>query len=131
MRVRIALVATVTSLVLGLVGVPAASAANGTPHKPKNNPAPLYTVRGIHGASKSGKQFSGSYGIQRFIVGRLNGKRGVYAVGVLKGTFQGRHITLYNVKMPAGLTGATPGAARAAAVCPVLHLVLGPINLDL
>jgi hypothetical protein len=132
MRLRIALIAAVASITLGLVAVPAATAANGTPHKPKNNPAPLYTVRGINGASTNGKQFkNGSYGIQRFIVGTLNGKRGVYAVGVLRGRFQNRNITLYNVKMPAGLTGATAGTAQAAAVCPVLHLVLGPINLNL
>ena len=132
MRYRIALIAVVASVVLGLVGVPAASAANGTTHKPKNNTPPLYTVHGIHGASKSGEQFSGSYGIQRFIVGKLNGKRGVYSVGVLKGSLQGRRVKLYNVKMPAGLTGATPGAAQQAqAICPVLHLVLGPINLNL
>lgn len=131
MRLRIALIGAVASLTLGLVAVPAASAANGTSHKPKNNPAPLYTVRGIQGASKNGKQFKGSYGIQRFTVGNLNGKRGVYAVGVLKGKFGGRQINLYNVKMPAGLTGATPGTAKAAAVCPVLNLVLGPVNLNL
>jgi hypothetical protein len=130
MRFRIALVAAVASLMVGLVAVPAAS-ANGTPHKPKNNPPVLYTVKPVNGASKSGQQFHGSYGIQRFVVAKRNGKRRVFSVGTLKGTIGSRHVKLYKVMMPAGLTGQPSNSARAAAVCPVLHLVLGPINLNL
>jgi hypothetical protein len=132
MRLRIALAAAAASLSLGLVAVPVAEASNGTAVAPKVTALPaLYTVHHVNGVTKDGKKFSGSYAIQRFIV---RGHR-VVAYGTLRGFFNGRHVTRYGVKMPAGLngdtgTGSTP-AARAAASCPILHLVLGPINLNL
>lgn len=133
MRTRIALIAALSSFVLGGVVVPAAGASNGTAVPPKvTTIAPLITVP-VTGVAKNGKKFNGKYSIQRFRVATLNGKRGVYAMGILKGMLKGRHVTRYNVMIPASLTGAaSPLPARDAQVsCSVLHLVLGPINLNL
>jgi hypothetical protein len=125
MRIRIALVAAL--MAIGAIAVPAANASNGTsvPTKLTKVP-PLYTMN-VSGAAKNGKQFTGTYGIQRFVTGS-DGK--AYAVGTLKGKLKGRHVTRYGVTMPASLTGAT-GAVTAQAACPILHLVIAPIDLNL
>lgn len=138
MRIRITLVAAVACLPLGLLAGPAAAASTSTSTTAVPNvstvPA-LYTVH-VTGASKSGKQFKGSYGIQRFTT--RNGK--AYAVGTLKGTLNGHHVTKYDVMMPASLTGtpsstssssSSASARDAQASCSVLNLVLGPVNLNL
>jgi hypothetical protein len=50
----------------------------------------------------------------------------------LTGRLGNRQINRANVAMPASVaTGSPLGAAHAAATCPVLHLVLGPVNLNL
>jgi hypothetical protein len=126
MRPRIFLLAAVATLAIGLIGVSAAGAAS-SPTVP-----PLYTVKNVHGASKNGKQFHGSYGIQRFVVANRHGKRGVYAIGTLNGNLNGQRINQQGVLMPATLNGPSGTQATAAqAICPVLNLVLGPINLNL
>jgi len=126
MRIRIALVAAV--MAIGTVGVSTAAASNGTsvPTKIRAVP-PLYTLN-ISGAAKNGKQFTGTYGIQRFVVGK-DGK--AYAYGTLKGKLKGRHVTRYGVLMPASLNNTTTGARTAQAVCPILNLVIGPVDLNL
>jgi hypothetical protein len=132
-RLRVAAIAAASSLAFGAVAVPVASAANGTgsQFRAYNFPA-LYTVA-VKGATKSGKQFTGTYGIQRFV--DSHGK--AYAVGTLKGNLAGHHITRYGVKMPANLTnkpsGSSSSSARAAQTggCQILNLTLGPINLSL
>lgn len=125
MRIRIALVAAV--MAIGTVGVSTAAASNGTtvPTKITKVP-PLYTLN-ISGAAKNGKQFNGTYGIQRFVV--KDGK--AYAYGTLKGKLKGRHVTRYGVLMPASLNNTTTGARTAQATCPVLNLVIGPVDLNL
>lgn len=129
-RLRIACVAALTSLALGVATVPAAVASSGAAATPKASNVPaLYTTQ-VSGMTKSGKQFKGTYAIQRFVAGSNK----VYAVGTLTGTVKGRHVTRQNVMLPASLTGAGSGSsARAAQAtsCPILHLVLGPINLNL
>lgn len=127
-RLWIGAVAVLTSVALG-VAVPAASARpNGTTVPPKATSLPaLYTVD-VTGVAKGGKQFKGTYAIQRFVAG----KHAVYAVGTLKGRLKGRHVTRYDVMLPASLTGSSSNSARAAqASCSILHLVLGPIDLNL
>jgi hypothetical protein len=125
MRLRL-VVAVAACLAFGAVGAPAAGAANGKAAAAKvTNIAPLYNLP-VTGVAKNGRKFTGTYGIQRFVVRR--GK--VVSVGTLKGRLRGRRVTRNNVIMPAGLTGAS-GARAAQATCPVLHLVLGPINLNL
>jgi len=130
-RIRIALLAGLATLALGAVAVPVASASNGTatPGSTKNVPA-LKTIP-IHGVAKNGKRFSGHYSIQRYVA---RGNK-AYAVGTLKGTLANRHVTRYNVMMPATLSAppATSSAKvrKAAVACTVLNLQLGPIDLNL
>lgn len=126
MRLRICLTAVFACLVLAMVGAPAAGAATSNGASPQvTNAGPLYTMP-IKGVAKNGKKFNGTYGIYRFVT--KNGK--VYSVGTLSGRLKGRHVTRGNVMMPASLTGDS-GTAQTAAACTVLHLVLGPVNLNL
>ncbi len=127
MRLRIVSVVAAAGLAFGAVAAPVAAASNGTGSQARayNFPA-LYTVH-VNGMTKSGKQFSGTLGIQRFVA--AHGK--AWAVGTLKGKLGGQNVTRYGVMMPANLTGAPSGKARGAQSCPVLHLVLGPITLNL
>jgi hypothetical protein len=131
-RVRIVFVAMLATVAVGAFGVPAAAAANGTSVPPKvTSIPPLFTLHGIKGVAKNGKRFTGTYGIQRFMVTSVGGQRAVYAIGTLKGKLGGVPVTRYNVKMPAKLAGASGLATTAQATCPVLNLVLGPIDLNL
>jgi hypothetical protein len=133
-RVRIGLVAVVVALAAsGTVAATAVAAPGGQGSANARSFAPLYKMP-MHGVAKGGKKFSGTYGIQRFVVATVNGKRGVYALGTLTATLKGKHVTRNNVMLPAKLTGATSttkSTRQAATTCTVLHLVLGPINLDL
>jgi hypothetical protein len=131
-RLRIAAVAAATSLAFAGIAVPAVAAtkaSNGSGASAYNFRA-LYSVP-ITGATKSGKQFKGTFGIQRFITA---GNK-AYAVGTLTGKLGNKHVTKTGVRLPASLTGASSGSssssARAAASCPILNLVLGPIHLNL
>jgi hypothetical protein len=130
-RFRTAVLAGLATLALGAVAVPVASAANGTatPGSAKSVPA-LKTIP-IHGAAKNGKQFKGTYAIQRYVA---RGNK-AYAVGTLKGTLNNQHVTRYNVMMPATLAGppatSSTSAKKAAVACTVLNLQLGPIDLNL
>jgi hypothetical protein len=114
-KVWIALFAVCASLLLVPV---AASAATGTPV------TKLKTVH-MNGKSRSGKKFSGQYTIDRFAT--RHGKS--YAVGTLTGKLGGKKVKRSNVFVPVHMQKT--GAASAAAMCPILHLVIGPVNLDL
>lgn len=141
MRIRIALIAAVASLALAIVGVPAASADNGTASAPSVATLPTIYKVPVHGVAQNGRKFNGTYNIQRFAV---EGNR-VVSVGTLRGTFGNRRITRYNVTTPAALsqgsstsgsgTGSGTAAAatprQAGASCTILNLVLGPLNLRL
>jgi hypothetical protein len=136
-RVRIILVAALASVAIaGLTISSALAAPSSQGSSNASSGAPLYTL-GVHGAAKNGKKFTGRYAIQRFVVAKVNGKRGVYAVGTLKGTFLGKRVSRNNVMLPAklkggnGKTSTATKSARAAAPCPILTLVLGPVNLNL
>jgi len=132
MRIRIVFLAALATLALGAYRVPAATASNGTASPPSVKSVPAIYKLPVAGFASNGKKFTGTYKIQRFAVTRFHGKRGVYSVGILKGKMNGRHITRYNVKAPAKLTGPSGSLAQTSqAICPVLHLVLGPINLNL
>lgn len=129
MRVRIAFAAVAASLSLGLVAVPAAEASNGTTVPPKiTSLSALKTIQ-VTGTAKNQKVFTGTFGIQRFVV--RNGQ--AYALGTLTGRLKGRHVTRYGVMMPASLAALGKGPARDAQAtsCEILHLVLGPIDLNL
>jgi hypothetical protein len=83
----------------------------------------------VNGVARNGKKFTGTYGIQRFVA--RGGK--AWSVGTLKGRLNGRRVSRSGVMMPATLTGANSGAqaAQAGGTCPILHLQLGPIDLNL
>jgi hypothetical protein len=124
MKARLVLLAIAVSAIVALA--PATAGAQ--------EPAGLTKVVPVSGKSKSGKQFNGTYAINRFATsgGRL------VSVGTLKGRLGNRRVTERGVRMPATLTS---GAAAAAAAqpplppipnaCEVLDLRLGPITLDL
>ena len=119
MRARMALLAVAVCAV-----VAAAPATAGA-----QEPAGLTQVVPVTGKSKSGKQFSGSYTINRF---RASGDR-VLAVGTLRGRLGDRRVVKRGVRMPATVSKA-PAAAQLPPIpnaCEILDLVLGPINLDL
>jgi hypothetical protein len=126
MRLRIILTVVVASLALGVVGVPAAGASSATAASSKaKSVAPLYTMA-VKGVARNGKKFRGTYGIQRFVA--RGGK--VWSVGTLKGRLKGHRVRRSGVMMPASLTSRGVQAAQRPA-CPILHLVLGPIDLNL
>lgn len=135
MRHRIVLAGALAMLALGAIGVPAASASSsGSGSQNVVNIPALKTVP-VHGAAQNGTTFTGTYGIQRFVVATVRGHKGVYSLGTLRGTLLHRHITRYGVMLPASTNPtASPRAARSAAAtttCTILHLVLGPVNLSL
>jgi hypothetical protein len=96
-------------------------------------PAPIAATSLSHipvsGTAHNGKTFTGHYTVTQFVT--RNGK--TYALGTLVGRVGGRHISRSNVAIPASVQqSTTPGMAKsAAATCPILHLVLGPLNLNL
>jgi hypothetical protein len=118
MRARMGLLAA--TLCALLIAVPAASA---------QEPAGLTQVVPVTGKSKSGKQFSGTYAIDRFTTsgGRL------VSVGTVKGRLGNRRVAERGVRMPATLSGAAQAAQvpPIPGACEILNLRLGPINLDL
>src|SRR4051794_16231533 len=129
MRVRIIFAAIVASLALAAFGAPTAGAATNAGGIPAVTDAgPLMTIP-MTGVAKNGKQFKGTYGINKFVV--KNGK--VWSDGTLKGKMGGRRVNRGNVLMPVTdlNNGETTGAQSAQQTCTVLHLVLGPINLNL
>ena len=83
----------------------------------------------VTGTANNGKKFRGTYTINRFA--KRHGK--VFAVGTLRGHIGHRHVRRTGVRMPVkSLSDANAGAAQAAqAVCNVLNLTLGPLDLNL
>jgi hypothetical protein len=131
MRKEFALAAVAACLALA-VGAPAAGAASNTGGLPGVTDAGPLVKTQMTGVAKNGKTFTGTYGIYKFVA--KDGK--VWSVGTLTGKLGGRHVKRGNVKMPVQLTGestnTTTGAnAAQAGSCTVLHLVLGPVNLNL
>jgi hypothetical protein len=80
----------------------------------------------VSGTAHNGKQFSGHLNVTQFVT--RGGK--TYAVGTLTGKLGNRTIKQSNVAIPASV-GNPAGTASPAATCPILHLVLGPLNLNL
>ncbi len=78
----------------------------------------------ISGKTHSGKAFSGHFNITQFVT--RQGK--TMAVGTLTGKLGSHNIKGRQVSMPVTLPS---GKAGAAATCPILHLVLGPLTLHL
>ncbi len=119
-RIRLAAVAATLScgLLLGAASTAGAQA-----------PAQDLTKKiDVTGTAKNGKKFTGTYTINRFI------SRGdkVLAVGKLTGRLKHRRVSRTGVRMPvSGLTKEGGAAQSAQVACPVLTLVLGPLDLNL
>jgi hypothetical protein len=118
MRVRMGLLAMTLSALA--IAAPAASA---------QEPAGMTQVMPVTGAAEGGKNFRGTYAIERFRT--LRGQ--VVSTGTLRGRLGGRRVVERDVRMPAVLTSDAEGAQLPPIpnACEILNLVLGPINLDL
>lgn len=80
----------------------------------------------VTGTAHNGKKFTGNFNISQFVT--RAGK--TYAVGTLTGRIGNRHVKKSGVAIPAKVASPT-GMAGSAATCPILHLDLGPLNLNL
>ena len=121
-KFRMAAAAVLVSCGLLAAGAGSANAQESTP---------LAKTVPITGAAKNGKQFTGTYKINRFV---SKGDQ-VFAVGKLKGTLKNRKVTRRGVRIPVqSLTASPVTGARAAQIptaCQILRLVLGPLDLNL
>ncbi len=128
MSVRKAAAAMPAAIALALALLPATAGAQTTTPATSLNNIP------ITGTVQNHKAFTGHFTVDRFAT-----KHGsTYAVGTLKGTIGRRNVAARDVFIPVAVdrSGMTPGStgsrsAAAAASCPVLHLTLGPLNLNL
>jgi hypothetical protein len=109
-----------------LFAVPAAAGAATTTTGSSLASAP------VTGVAHNGKKFSGHYTVTDFVT--RGGK--TYAVGTLTGKLGKRSVNK-TVDMPVRVVSSGGGilgagkVASPAATCPVLHLDLGPLNLNL
>jgi hypothetical protein len=118
-HLRLAAIAAISCCAL-LIGAGTASAQN----------VPLTSDTVAMTGTNKGKDFAGTFKINRFEerAGRL------YAVGTLKGTVKNRKVTRHGVAIPA--TATKTAGAQAAQLpqppsCAILHLELGPLDLNL
>jgi hypothetical protein len=113
-----------------LMLVPVAASARTRATTPTAIPVKTLSSIPITGTARNGKQFTGHFTVDRFV--RRSGK--TWAVGTLTGRLGGRFIRRDDVSIPASVvnsTSPTTGSAAATTSCPILHLVLGPLNLNL
>jgi hypothetical protein len=134
-RIRLAVSTAMISCGLLLVGGPSAGAQEA-PRLTQVVPMSGTVTKG----GQKGKQFTGTYSIQRFTQSR--GK--LYAVGTMKGKAGNKRVSKRNVRVPAAAANnaATSGAQAsqvpplplpplpAGNACAILSLDLGPINLN-
>ena len=104
-----------------LLLVPAVAGAQA----PTATPTTSFQKIPVSGKARNGKPFTGHFSVDRFVT--RHGK--AYAVGTLTGTVGKRHVTRRNVAVPVSRQGAT--AAQSGGACPILHLTLGPVDLNL
>src|SRR3712207_3786225 len=115
-RIRMAAIAAMACCAVMLLGAGTASAQS----------VPLTSDTVAMTGTNKGKDFTGTFTINRFE--QRGGK--LYAVGTLKGTLKNRKVTRRGVAIPATAT-KTAGAQAAQAACDILHLELGPLDLNL
>ena len=114
-----------------------AFAAMLTPLSAAPKPTDIATQLPVSSAANSPNAFTGTLNLTKFV--NVNGT--VNAVGTLTGTVTNRATgesttVMQNVAVPVLVTQGTAGAPTAfaitpAATCPILHLDLGPLHLDL
>lgn len=102
--------------------VPVAANAQSNP---KSVPVTTFSSIPVSGKANNGKAFSGHFAVTQFVT--RNGK--TYALGTLTGHVGHRFVRRSNVAIPMAVK--RPGMARAAVDCPILHLTLGPLDLNL
>jgi hypothetical protein len=117
-RVRLAAVAATLTCGLMLGGAGTAAA---------QTPTDLTKKIAVSGTGKNGKQFTGTYRINRFV--SRNGN--VRAVGTLRGKLKNRRIVRRGVRIPVTAFGQAGTAQSSQLVCRVLTLTLGPLDLNL
>lgn len=115
-----------------LLVVPVAAGAATTPST--GIPTTSFSHIPVTSAAQNGKAFTGHFDVSQFVT--KSGK--TYALGTLTGRIGNRIVTKKNVEIPASIGSATSTTgtskdkvASPAATCPILHLVLGPLNLNL
>jgi hypothetical protein len=88
-------------------------------------PTTSFTHIPVAGKVQNGKQFTGHFDVTQFVTraGRT------YALGTLTGRIGNRTVSRSNVAIPTSV--AKGSGVSPAATCPILHLVLGPLNLNL
>ena len=126
---RIRMAATAVMVACGLMLVAGSGVANAQDAARLTQVVPMSGTVTKGGNAFKGKQFTGTYTIERFV--SSGGK--LYSVGTLKGKVGKKKVTKRNVRMPAALAPnaqasqilPTPGA------CTILNLQLGPIDLNL
>jgi len=137
-KVRLAASAVTLACALMLLGAAGVASAQDVPRLTQQLPMAGTVTKG--GKAFKGKQFTGTYTIDRVV----NSGGQLYSVGTLKGQVRNKKINKRNVRVPAALAnnGAASGA-RASQVpplplpplppgnaCSILSLNLGPINLN-
>ena len=124
-------IATAVTLAAAMAFVPAMTpVAHAQPNKSKN-PSSLEIP--VSSAADSPNQFTGTFTLQRFA--NDNGK--VVAIGLISGTATNAATGAVTTGIQTVSFEVTPSSAATAAgitiaaVCPILHLDLGPLNLNL
>jgi len=124
---RIALAGTLTLATVAFVGSPAAAAPAPAPAPAAVAPAGTLTST-VNGTFADGGTVTGTFTPTRFAV--QNGT--LVAVGTLHSVLSRAGAAVGTTDTPVTLpVQTTAGPAAAAIVCPVLHLVLGPLDLNL
>ena len=127
-RVRLAAVAATLTcgLLLGGAGTAAAATAPAGAAEAQT-PANLTKKVAVTGVARNGRRFTGTFTIDHFA------RRGgvVRAVGTLRGTLRNRRVVRRNVQIPVTSFGTAGPAQSSQAVCRVLTLTLGPLDLNL
>ena len=71
--------------------------------------------------------FTGTFTIQKFAVATIDNVQKIVAIGTLTGVLNGQNVVIRNVQIP--ITGIDVTGNNDA--CEILHLELGPIDLNL
>jgi hypothetical protein len=123
MKIRNAVMVLAAMCATALIAPVAASAAAPTTTATSFKNVP------VTGKAHNGKSFNGHFTVTRFI--SRNGK--TYAQGTLTGKLGSRNVKSTQVAIPAKIPAAstTTMSGHAAATCPILHLTLGPLDLNL
>lgn len=131
MKKRLGMVALLVALVACMATLVSAAPATKAA---TTNPFTNIPVTGTYTDANGLGTFSGTLNIQRFASA---GGRNLVAIGTLSGTLTEatgttQQVTDQAVTLPvARPMGQSLDAAAPSASCPILHLVLGPLNLNL